>query len=220
MNSARNTPPIKSQSPSPIRSKRKKYVDSKKKRKNFIRIFFQRLSPKETVPTPPPPSATTKSSNMAPFAIREPFELDPSSAASLVPRLNPTANHRTHPHQNDLFHFDPSHRSHHRHPHPQAQFSLPINNSSTNSASYPSHKLNPTTSPYAQFKIHHDRITSPPSSFNCYRFPQTANDLVLPISVSSLSAPSMIPSHTIGTSSRKTKVNIQRTETNKSLYLF
>lgn len=193
----------------------------------IVYFIFKRANPKQTMP---PTQVPNKSSNIPPFAIRDPFELD-SSGPSLVPPLNPTSNHRSHHHQNDLYRFDGSHRHHrHSHPHQSQQFPLPMTNSTTNSPSYPSHKLNFNPSVYTQFKIHPDRIpptpssssssssttsSSSPSSYNMCRYPPTT-DLALPIPVSSLSShassQSLIPTHTSGTSSRKTKVNIMKTK--------
>lgn len=169
--------------------------------------------------------ATNKLSNIAPFSIRDPFELD-SPTPSLVPPVNSTANHRSHHQQNDLYRFDGSHGHHrHSHPHQQQQYALPINSSTTNSSSYPSHKLSLNPSVFTQFKIHPDRMpsSSPSSSaaaYNCCRYPPTA-ELALPTPVSPLpshtSSPSIITPHTSGTSSRKTKVNIAKKRKEKKI---
>jgi len=92
-----------------------------------------------------------------------------------------------------------------------------------NSTSYPGHKLNINSPVYTQYKIHHDRIPSTSScsstsSYNCRRYPPTA-ELALPTPVSSLSShassPVIIPPHTIGASSSKTKVNMTRRKNKK-----
>jgi hypothetical protein len=179
------------------------------------------------VSTPP----TNKSSNIAPFAIRDPFELD-SPTSSSIPPLNPTPIPRSHHHQNELFRFDASHR-HYHHPqhqnhHPQQQqqqqpqYSLPMTNSPADSSAYSCHKLNSPV--YAQFKIHHDRLSTTSSytsspSYNCYRYPPTV-ELALPTPVlplsSHASSPSIIPPHTFAASSRKTKVNIMKKKEEKN----
>jgi hypothetical protein len=152
---------------------------------------------------------------MAPFAIRDPFELD-TSTPSLVPPINPAAIHRSQRQQNDLFRFDTSshqHRHHHQQ-HPQ-QYSLPINTLTPNSTSFNCHKLNLNSPSYAQFKIHHDRLpttSSCSSSYNYVHYPPTT-ELALPTPVSTLSphaSSPLIPYHTIGTSARKNKVNMVR----------
>ena len=177
------------------------------------------------MPTPPP----NKSSNLPPFSIREPFELDPT-APTLVPPLNPAHIQRSHHHQNDLFRFDPSahhhhphvnpHHPHHRSPLPppsQQPYPLPLGSPTINSTAYPVHKLN--SSPYPQFKLHHDRLQSTPyssssssSPYNYARYPPTA-ELALPTPVSPLSSQtsslSVVIPHQMGGSSRKTKVNIE-----------
>jgi hypothetical protein len=207
LSSVRNTPPPNAQSP----------LQSKFKRK--------RPNPKPTISTSP----STKSLNSSPFVIRDPFELD-SSAPTLVPPLNPTHIQRSHHHQNDLFRFDPSHRHHrppppppphHHHHQQQQQYSLPMNSPTVNSSVYPGHKLNLNSPVYTQFKLQHDRLPSTPpssssssssslSSYNCCRYPPTV-ELALPMPVSPLSphtsSPSIIPPHTIGGSSRKTKMH-------------
>ncbi len=93
-----------------------------------------------------------------------------------------------------------------------------------NSTSYPGHKLNINSPVYPQYKIHHDRIpstsscSSSASSYNYCRYPPTA-ELALPTPVSSLSShassTAIIPPHTIGASSSKTKVNITRRKKKK-----
>jgi hypothetical protein len=98
-----------------------------------------------------------------------------------------------------------------------------------NSTSYPGHKLNINSPVYPQYKIHHDRIPStsscsaPSSSYNYCRYPPTA-ELALPTPVSSLSShassPAIIPPHTIGASSSKTKVNIARRKKKKKNQTF
>jgi hypothetical protein len=156
-----------------------------------------------------------KSPSTAPFAIRNPFDLDSSSPSLPLP-VNVTAIHRSHHHQNDLFHFDGSHRSHHLN---QQQYSLPINNSP--SFSYP--KLNQNSPVYVQFKNHHDRIpktspcfsssSTPSPLYNCCCYPPST-ELALPSPVSTLSSrtssPSIMTHNTTGTSARKTKVNIEK----------
>lgn len=90
-----------------------------------------------------------------------------------------------------------------------------MNSPTPNSGAYPGHKLNLNSPVYTQFKLHHDRVPSTPSSssYNCCRYPPTV-ELALPTPVSPLSphtsSHSIIPAHTIGGSSRKTKVNIMR----------
>ena len=162
-----------------------------------------------------------KSSNTAPFALRDPFELD-SSAPSLVPPLNPTALHRSH-HQNELFRFDASRR--HAHQLGQ-QFPMSMNNSpGGNSSVYSNHKLNPTSSAYPPFSMHHDRLpsTTPSSSsssslYSFCHYP-SAPELALPTPVSPIStygsSLSLASPHPLGPSSRKIKVN--RIQKEKSL---
>lgn len=162
-----------------------------------------------------------KSSNTVPFALRDPFELD-SSAPSLVPPLNPTALHRSH-HQNELFRFDAPRR--HAHQLGQ-QFPMSMNNSpGGNSSVYSNHKLNPNSSAYPPFSMHHDRLSStPPSSstsslssslYSFCHYP-SAPELTLPTPVSPIStygsSLSLVPPHPLGASSRKIKVNIVQKE--------
>lgn len=170
LNTARNTPPLPSSSPSQLKLKRKRSI------------------PKVILPSVP----MGKSSNTVPFALRDPFELD-SSAPSLVPPLNPTALHRSH-HQNELFRFDAPRR--HAHQLGQ-QFPMSMNNSpGGNSSVYSNHKLNPNSSAYPPFSMHHDRLSStPPSSstsslssslYSFCHYP-SAPELTLPTPVSPIS---------------------------------
>jgi len=189
---------------------------------SFFLIFifrFCRPPSKQTVPVP----TKTNSSNVTPFTIRNPFELD-SSAPSLPPPINSTPAYRSHHVQNDLFHFNNSHHQHQHHHHhrqqtqPQQQYSLSMNNST----SFGYQKLNLPV--YAQFKIHHDRLSTPSScsssSCNCCHYPRTAESVlptpVLPLPIHA-SSTSVMPHHTIGASSRKTKVNIKRNNKKKSI---
>ncbi|CAF0757554.1 unnamed protein product [Rotaria sp. Silwood1] len=199
LSSARNTP-----------NNAQALLQSKLKRK--------RVTPKQPVSTPPP---LNKSSNSAPFTIRDPFELDCSASS-----LNSTSSHRPHHHQNDLYRFDTSHHHHSHHQNQQQQqqqYSSPINSSTTNSAPFTYHKLNLNSPAYAQFNIHHNHLSTTPCSSssssssspscNCCRYPVTA-ELALPTPVSPLSlnasSPSIVPHQTIATSSRKTKATHNR----------
>ncbi|UJR25077.1 hypothetical protein I4U23_006437 [Adineta vaga] len=163
----------------------------------------KRALPKQTIPVP----TTTKTSNNPPFSISEPFELD-SSGPSLAPPMNPTNHHRSHHHQNELFHFNDMPRHQRRLSQPpslvqQQQYSLPMNNSNL-------YNYQKTNIPfYAQFKTHHDRSSTTPSSpFNYGRYPRTP-ELTLPTPISPLSmhapSPPVILHQSIGAPSRKTK---------------
>lgn len=224
LSTLRNTPPSNVQ---PVQSKfKRKRYSYHNETIDFIVEFLLRSHPKPTLPTPPPPSSN-KPSNLAPFSIREPFELDPT-APTLVPPLNPAHTQRSHHHQNDLFRFDPSVHPHHPHHRPslplphQQPYPLPMSSPVMNSTAYPGHKLN--SSAYPQFKIHHDRLQSTPSysssssssssssPYSYARYP-TLGELALPTPVSPLSPQtsslSVVIPHPMGGSSRKTKVNIE-----------
>ncbi|CAF0899193.1 unnamed protein product [Adineta ricciae] len=192
LNGIRNSP-VEPQSP----------TNSKLKRK--------RTQPKQTGPLP----TTNKSSNMPPFSILDPFELD-SSSPSIGPPINHVPPPRAHQHQNELFHFDRLSRHYRHQSQPpvltqhQQQYSLPMNNST--SFNYPKTNIPPM---YAQFKTHSDHASTASSPYSYARFPQTP-ELKLPAPVSPLSAhaasPSAISQYFTRAPSRKTKTAINRSD--------
>ncbi|CAF0990268.1 unnamed protein product [Adineta ricciae] len=171
----------------------------------------KRTQPKQTVPLP----TTNKSSNMPPFSIRDPFELD-SSSPSMGPPINHVPHPRAHQHQNELFHFDRLSRHYRHQSQPpvltqhQQQYSLPMNNSA--SFRYPKTNIPPI---YAQFKTHSDHVSTASSPYGYARFPQTP-ELTLPAPVSPLSvhatSPSTMSQYFIRAPSRKTKAAISRSD--------
>lgn len=103
----------------------------------------------------------------------------------------------------------------------QQPYSLTMNGSTPNLASFTSHKLNMNSSVCSQFKINHNRLStttcssasssSSSSSCNSCPYPMTV-ELTLPIPVSPLSpnpsSPTFTPHHTMSTPLNKNKVNI------------
>ncbi|CAF1354880.1 unnamed protein product [Adineta steineri] len=187
LSSIRNSPTANSQ---PVSNS-----NSKLKRK---RTHQKQLEP---LPT------TNKPLNVAPFTLRDPFEID-SSGSSLVAPINSTPNHRIH-HQNDLYHYDVTHR-HQNHPSllpsSQQQYALPMNNSTP----FNYQKLNAPA--YAPYKIPHDRssttTSSISSSYSGGRYPHipelTLPTPILPLSTH-VSTTSITSNHPMGASSRKIK---------------
>ncbi len=152
--------------------------------------------------------APLSTSNVPPFSLHEPFELESSAINS-----SPTV-HRSHS-QNEFLRFDSSKRPRHSN---QQQYNTPVNTSSTNQSPYPYSQMNINSSNYNQVNIQRDLVPSSncSSSCNCSRYSHSTK-LTLTSPVTHLSSPATISNNNNSitmTATRKTKVNIWK-ETEK-----
>ncbi|CAF0980104.1 unnamed protein product [Adineta steineri] len=167
-----------------------------------------KLKRKRPILKPPLPPT----SNIPPFSLHEPFELQSSSSAT-----NPTSSlHHSHS-QNDIIHSDSSKRI--RHSNSQS-FSLPVNASTINqssSSSYPCSKLNMNSTLYNQYNIHRDLISSSntcSSSCNCSQYSHSTK-LTLPSPITHVSSsPAIIPQN----NNNNNNINLTATRKAKSMF--
>ncbi|CAF2444182.1 unnamed protein product [Rotaria sp. Silwood2] len=153
--------------------------------KTNVQLSMQpKLKRKRSFSKPSLISPNKSTTNVPPFSLHDPFELE-SSAINAVPSV--------HHQQNEFLHFNSSKRPRHsnqQHQHQQQQHSLLINNSTTNQPSYPYDKMNMNSSVYSQFSIHHDRI---PSN-TCPLYSHTAK-LLMPSPIEPLTSSGTEPHH-------------------------
>ena len=154
----------------------------------------------------PHPKPSSVVSNIPPFSLHDPFEIESSGSTESLPS------------QTKYPHFDSSKRP--RYPNPQS-YPISMPNSSSSSSSnqssyvYPNKPINSTV--INQFNIYQDQTSSNPcsSSYNCPQY-----NLTLPTPVTHLSSSSSSPTNNSPTTSRKARVSTKISSHLPSLDLF